>query len=831
MNTLRMLDIRYWLLMLIVLLVSVMIIGWTTIEYKRQTRELRETRIQFWRSNMLHLQQQFNHQLPVGALSQAEELLSDYSVDPDLLALAVIDPQQRVVLANRYAWKGQLASTVIPGYDVNLKPQSANPLLGETLMSVDNNHIIGYYNLILKQDTDITYDKFGTLYLSYDTSNHDRLIRYALWQDAQLILLFGLTGIIIFIGFLHYYFSRPLHLLTEASKHIAAGEFHHVPIEGKGELAQLGHAFNLMTQQLKRTMSQLTQKEELFRLSTSAGGVGTWEWDMETDHVTWSENVEKIFGAPPGSFGNTAQAYRERIHPDDQPLFDAAVERALQHNATQRMEHRVIWPDGSLHWIETQGHVERNQNGSPDFMRGTVMDITQRKQAQEEIERLAYYDPLTGLANRRLLLDRIQQASAMAQRNDQCGALIFIDLDRFKVLNDSLGHKSGDILLQQVSKRLLASMRREDTVARLGGDEFVILLPANEADVVSTAHQASRVVEKIRSVMQAHFDLDGHTFHVTCSTGIAIYPQDGEQASTLLNHADAAMYQAKGYGRNTIAFYHASLQARADARLALEEALHRAIDEEEMVLYYQAQVDPQQNTVGAEALIRWQRADKSLVPPNDFIPVAEDSGLILRIGEWVLLNACQQLSDWTQDENIVPPRLSVNVSPLQFRHSGFVAQVDRVIQRCNIDPRLLTLEITEGTVIDDLNDTVAKLQALKDLGVRISIDDFGTGYSSLYYLKHLPLDELKIDKSFVQDITQDPDNAAIVEIILSMARHLNLNVVAEGVETQAQATFLLRNGCECYQGFLYSCPVPADEFARLNLVHHSSHPRQSGTDS
>ena len=566
--------------------------------------------------------------------------------------------------------------------------------------------------------------------------------------------------------------------------------------------------------QYQQLLVELERKEAQIRLATRAAGVGLWEWNIATGHVAWSEGAEAIYGLGPGELGHTLDTSMTLVHPEDTARLDDAIARSLEANAPLLVEYRIIRADGAVRWVELSGSLERNDAGEPTFLRGAVQDITERHQARQEIERLAFYDPLTGLANRRLMLDRLQQAIAHAQREPIHGALIFIDLDRFKLLNDSLGHRAGDMLLQQVTRRLTESLREEDTVARLGGDEFVIMLPALDADPGTAAKRAWQVAEKIRHRISGGYDLDGHRFHITASLGIALFPQDGQRAEVLLNHADAAMYQAKGNGRDTIAYYHPSLQAEADARLALEEDLRAALDAGQLFLEYQAQVDDAQQAVAVEALLRWQHPERGRVMPDTFVPVAEETGLILHLGEWVLLTACQQLRAWMEQAGTPLPGLSVNVSPIQFRHSGFVEQVGQILRRTGVDPQLLTLEITEGTLIEDLNDTIAKLKALKALGLRISVDDFGTGYSSLYYLKHLPLDELKIDRAYVQDITEDPNDAAIVQTILSIARHLGLEVVAEGVETLAQAEFLRDNGCHRYQGYLYCRPMPAAAFTR-----------------
>ncbi len=572
----------------------------------------------------------------------------------------------------------------------------------------------------------------------------------------------------------------------------------------------------MLTEQLQGALEEIRKKEELLRLATRAAGIGTWEWDVIADRVAWSDGVAEIFGLDPETFENSYAAYEALLHEDDRERVAAAIRLAIETETPYRIEHRIRWPDGTLRWLACQGEVERNPDGTPSRMYGTVVDVTEHKQAQEEIERLAYFDPLTGLANRRLLLDRLQQAISHARRDDHTGALLFIDLDRFKLLNDSLGHRAGDTLLKEIATRLTNELRDEDTVARLGGDEFVIMLPFLDNDPETAAHQAHRAAEKIRHLLSGGYTLGAHRFHITASLGIAMFPGDGHDAEALLNHADVAMYQAKNNGRDTIAYYHASLQAAADARLAMEEDLRHARQQGELALHYQPQVDADGRPVAVEALLRWRHPERGDVPPNAFIPVAEETGLILPIGDWVLATACRQLRAWQQDGTGREVAMSVNVSPVQFRHAHFVAGVAQILDDTGIDPARLTLEITEGMLIDDLNDTAQKLRELKALGLRLSIDDFGTGYSSLYYLKHLPLDELKIDRAYVQDITEDGNDAAIVETILAMARHLGLEVVAEGVETPEQARFLRDNGCHRYQGYLYARPRPAaDCFASL----------------
>lgn len=445
---------------------------------------------------------------------------------------------------------------------------------------------------------------------------------------------------------------------------------------------------------------------------------------------------------------------------------------------------------------------------------GTTQDITERKKAEERIEHLAYYDDLTDLANRRLLRDRLQHEIAFARRHDSHGALLFLDLDRFKHLNDALGHPIGDELLVQVADRLRSVVRDEDTVARLGGDEFVILLPALGTELSHAGFEAQAVAEKIRGYLSEPYNLDGHRYHMGVSIGIVLFPEGDEDADDVLKHADSALYRAKDEGRNTVRFYQPGMQAAADARLAMEKDLRLAMeDDNQLFLHYQPQVDADGLLVGTEALIRWKHPTRGWIAPARFIPVAEETGLIRELGDWVLMKAATQLNEW-MTEGICDQwcLLSLNVSPKEFHQPDFVSKILRIIEESGVPADCLDLEITENVVMDNVGEAVEKMHALRDAGLRFTIDDFGTGYSSLSYLKRLPLDKLKIDRSFVTDIRFDPNDAAIVETIIAMAQHLGLGIVAEGVESREELDFLLEKGCRIFQGYYFAQPMPAQEF-------------------
>jgi diguanylate cyclase (GGDEF)-like protein/PAS domain S-box-containing protein len=448
----------------------------------------------------------------------------------------------------------------------------------------------------------------------------------------------------------------------------------------------------------------------------------------------------------------------------------------------------------------------KTASGAVSHYVSTLTDITQRKAAEDEIRHLAFFDPLTRLPNRRLLMDRLQQALVTSQRTGREGALMFIDLDNFKLVNDTLGHEKGDQLLCEVGRRLSAAVREGDTVARLGGDEFVVMLEELSPLAEEAGAQCRIIGEKVLDELSQPHRLAGQDVDSSCSIGIALFTDHHTSADDLMKHADLAMYQAKGAGRNALRFFDPNMQATIMARMAIEKDLRHAVRDGELRLYYQPQYHLEGHMTGAEALLRWQHPIRGMVSPAEFIPLAEDTGLILPMGQWVLETACQQLTDWAGQPGTAALTLAVNVSGRQLRQADFVEQVLDTLRRTAAPANRLKLELTESLLLDNKEDTILKMTALKAHGVGFSLDDFGTGYSSLAYLKRLPLDQLKIDQSFVHDVTDDPKDAAIVRAVVALAESLGLNVIAEGVETAAQRDSLATHGCLHYQGYLYGRP-------------------------
>jgi len=565
---------------------------------------------------------------------------------------------------------------------------------------------------------------------------------------------------------------------------------------------------------INRDVSQRVQAEDALRdhrlfleQAQEVGGIGSWAMSLADGRLTWSDETARIFGIEPGTFDGREETFYARIHPEDTERVRAANAQALTTRAPFTNEFRILRPDGTQRWIYEHAAIICDDEGRPLRVVGVAQDITERRAAQERIEFLATRDPLTELPNRLLLRDRITHGMATAARNGTQLALLFIDLDRFKTINDSLGHRVGDELLKQVAERLARCVRKEDTLARLGGDEFVVLLQG-----LTDSQAASQVARKVLKLLARPYLIEGHQLSTSCSIGISLYPSDGIDAQALMKNADAAMYHAKERGRGNYQYFSADLHSRVVERLTIETALRRALERDEFELHFQPQVrmvDSQ--VVGMEALLRWNHPEHGLLAPGRFIRIAEESGLIVPLGEWALDAACAQMRAWL-DAGMQPPRLAVNVSVGQLSRS-FVRSVGRVLQSHRIAGTQLELEMTESLLMQQVDENVKLLRRLGDLGVQVALDDFGTGYSSLAYLKKFPIDALKIDRTFVRDIVDDPDDSAITAAVVSIGHHMQLRVVAEGVETAEQLSILQSMGCDEYQGYLFSRPLAADAFA------------------
>jgi diguanylate cyclase (GGDEF)-like protein/PAS domain S-box-containing protein len=554
-------------------------------------------------------------------------------------------------------------------------------------------------------------------------------------------------------------------------------------------------------------ISERKDAEQRYRSIFENAVEGIFQTTPEGTYLSANPALARIYGYDsPEELIASLRDIRKQLYVDASRR-DEFRRRMSEESSISGFESEVYRKDGEVIWISETARAVYDENGNVTMFEGTVEDITERKRYQVELEYQANHDALTGLPNRALLNDRLHQAIRYAQRHGTGVAVAFLDLDRFKIVNDSLGHYIGDSLLKIVATRLQSCLREGDTVARQGGDEFVLLLSSHEDKGALV-----QVMHRVLGAVMEPFRIAAQDFNVSCSIGISVFPDDGRDAQTLLKHADSAMYKAKATGRNNFQFFTAELNDGITERLEMETRLRRAVDDDQLLLHYQPKLDLGTGSIcGAEALLRWHLAGGAMIPPQRFIPIAEDTGLIVPIGAWVLRTACNH-HQARQAAGLQPVPISVNVSASQFRDHAFVEMVAAVLQGSGMPPHCLEIELTESMVMHGAESFIATLRALKKLGVTIAVDDFGTGYSSLNYLRRFPVDRLKVDRSFICEMTVDRHSAAIVKAIITLAHALDLRVVAEGVETEQQLLMLRAYGCDEIQGYFYRRPLPHSDF-------------------
>jgi diguanylate cyclase (GGDEF)-like protein/PAS domain S-box-containing protein len=660
----------------------------------------------------------------------------------------------------------------------------------------------------------------GAASITIDLTNELTIIK-----RTQNILMLGHIVLQIMLFFSIYWLiqrvMRPIVKLqsTMASMQLSGSMEQFVAIEveqgSRDEIGKLTVAFNQMFEALSDSEKSMKLAASIYQSNADAIVV--------TDENNLVVDVNPAFTLITGYkraevIGKNPRIMQSGKH--DQEFYRQMWQAILNEGQWQG----EIWDkrkNGEIYTKLAHINVLRRSDGSIYRYVAQFSDITEQKQKEELIYWQANYDQLTSLPNRRLFNDRLGHALAANKRNADCGALMYLDLDKFKTLNDTLGHDYGDMLLVEVARRLKSCVREVDTVARLGGDEFVVLLESLGSDIKDATQIAAHMAENIRSSLSAPYQLKDKAHHSSPSIGVCLIYGKNESADELIKRADMAMYQAKESGRNAVRFFDPQMQQSVETRAALESDLRLAVRDQQFQLYYQIQLDQEHNPVGAEAVIRWNHPVRGVISPTHFISVAEESSLILEIGHWVLDTACQQIAAWSHHEQTCDLVLAVNISARQFNRPDFVGQIAAMIQKHRIKPSRLKLELTESIALGDIDFIVAKMLELRQMqGITLSLDDFGTGYSSLSYLKQLPLDQIKIDRSFVRDITTDPSDAVIIKTIIDMAHNFGLNVIAEGVETEAQLALLKHYGCMAYQGFLFSKPVPIEQFEALLNVKH-----------
>ncbi len=602
----------------------------------------------------------------------------------------------------------------------------------------------------------------------------------------------------------------------ERSYEVGATDFINKPINW----VILGHRVEYMLR-ASRFAEELRDSEAKLANAQRIAQLGYWELDFASGEIGYSDEILRILSASREEFEPSIEVLLERVHREDRLMVQEFSRALEQGRESPEIEFRIVSPDGKVRCVCQQVEIVRDDRGRPVTAVGTLQDISERRDAEEKIRRLAHYDTLTGLPNRELFTERLELAVAQCKRHDRMAGILFFDLDRFKRINETLGHHSGDLLLCEVAARLVCCVRSTDVmgravtsemnqlISRFGGDEFVVLLSE-----LTKIEDAAAIARRLDAALKEPFSIGGQTIFASASMGIAIYPYDGDSVEALIKNAGTAMSAAKKQGGDTYRYYTQSMNAKALERLALETNLRRALDEDALELYYQPQVDfASGRVIGAEALVRWNHPQRGLVSPGEFIALAEENGLIMPIGRWVLAEACRQAREW-HDAGHDTLRVAINLSSRQFERWDFIGTVARVLEGSGVTPALIDLELTESALMRE-DDTAKALAALKEFGVRLSIDDFGTGYSSLSYLMRFPLDALKIDRCFLRGVPYDADQVAIVDAIMALARSLKLDVMAEGIENEAQLAFLHKRGCRQGQGFLFGKPINARDFSEL----------------
>lgn len=705
------------------------------------------------------------------------------------------------------------------------------------------------------------------LMICYEITQPVAAIRSQFFIHSLLFVFCTVILIVIFIKIFNHLINNPIQHLTSVVQNFFSNTEARSQLTGQGELTVLGDSFNRLMDHLAETQHKLNKHKNLYELLSSASQliirldsqqqlfdaicknvikqphlilvwIGLVNQDNQkvdilakagaaTNYLT--SLVVSTNPALPEGQGPTATAIRENTHVVNNHFQESLLTQfwldiAVKENICASAAFPICKFGRPIGAFNIYADL-------PDFFSTDIVELLkemaadisyalenqalkeQRQQAEVEIERLAYYDSLTCLPNRKLLSDRLADEILIAERHDWFGAILFLDLDHFKNLNDSLGHAIGDELLVQFAERLKHQLRKSDFAARLGGDEFVILL-TNLGDTVEKAIDSARkATEKILEVLRAPYSLKNYYYHSNSSVGIALFPQQQQNASEILKQADTALYQVKASGRNTFQFYHPQMQEAAYKRLEMEKNLRLAISEQQLLLYYQPQFNHSRQLVGAEVLLRWIHPEQGFITPDQFVPLAEESGLIIEIGNWIFNSVFNKVRVW-QETGLLKPHqhISINVSPKQFEQDNFFALLSNIIAETGVSANAIILELTEGAFLSNIDVTIEKMLQLRGLGFTFSVDDFGTGYSSLSYLKRLPLNELKIDKAFIDDLEHDIDDQAIVKTIIAMSQHLKLSVIAEGVETQPQLSFLQENGCLNYQGYFFSQPLDQSSF-------------------
>ena len=803
----RQLSVTVTLGILLLALFSSMVGSWRSNERVRHDLIEQGQRIT---ENMAH---QSGLALITASAENAVEAANATMAFPGVINVEIRDTNRRILLT-----RGNTRPADFPNV-----PETANGAQGAAVLDAENPSAWRFVAPVYTQPgADSPFDAQTT---APELLGHVAVVmsKAALSETTTAIFVTNLTTsfsfallFLLLIRFLTNRMTRPLQQLSASMGRAKAGESQvRAVLTGPKDIADMAHAFNSM-------MVVLEEREAALRVAAIAFEIE--EGMIVTDSAEVIIRVNRVFTKLSGYSAEDAigkNLSMLKSDRQDEGFYSRMQEILHQDNYWQgeiwnQRKNGEIYPE----WLTITAVV--GTDGKITNYIVAFFDITGRKQAEEKIHNLAFYDSLTQLPNRRLLFDRLHQAVTTSARNKTSAALLFIDLDNFKALNDTRGHDIGDLLLIEVAHRLRTGIRKSDTLARLGGDEFVVLLEELSEDRTQAAMQARSMGEKLLQATSQPYMLKEIEHYSSSSIGISLFANTKQNLDDLLKQADTAMYAAKKSGRNALYFFDPAMQEALEIHSQIEAGMRKALQKDEFRLHYQVQVDSHKRPIGAEALVRWDHPEQGLISPARFIPVAEDTGLIIPIGLWVLQTACAQLKEWENDPYARDLSLAVNVSARQFRKPDFVRILSELLEQTKINPARLKLELTESVVLENVSSTIEKMHALKSMGVRFSMDDFGTGYSSLAYLTQLPIDQLKIDQSFVRNIGTKASDAMIVQTIIGMANNLGIEVIAEGVETPAQRDFLWGAGCKLYQGYLYGKPVSSEKFS-ISLIPSRDH--------
>ncbi len=795
----------------------------TTHAYYRAKENLEEELKQRAKASSSSLEKNVSDLMTSYAVNEYTKLVKNEMAQETILAIIVSDYKLGEVLGEEFYASGQVRDTQWKPVDYDVDSSVHKQQLEDSYYSYQYpvfspvGEEIGSISVFVS-DHDLRRELTALLVVRFiDTIVISLILIVMLFISLRFLLFRPLAGI---VGSIRYSDNEGVPL-------------ENVPINGPHEISSLSITMNAMIEsikasraELKRHHNELQQEKDRFKLAIDGTKDGLWDWDLVTGRVYKSDRYETMLGYDVGDLPDTIECWRDLLHPDDAEQAKMRVYDYLERKGEDVYESifRLRTKTGKWRWIRGRGMAQFSEDGIGVRFVGFNTDVTTQMEQQERLRKQAdelhyhaNHDSLTGLANRVLFDDRLDQGIVKSQRDHAQMALLFIDLDRFKEINDSLGHRVGDRVLKVVTRRLNQTIRAEDTLARLGGDEFTVLMEG-----VPREHDASLLAAKVLEAIAKPINIEGYALHVGGSIGISIYPDDGETSNDLLKNADAAMYKAKREGRNNFQYYSAEMTAQAFERVKMEASLRDALNNDEFCVYYQPQINARTNElVGVEALVRWNSPSEGLIFPGAFIPVAELTGLMVEIDRIVIKTSMRQLVAWYR-KGLSPGTLSLNLSMKQLHQKDFLSAMNKYMAISDCDPSWIEFEVTEGQVMEDPEKSIKILDKVNELGIKLSLDDFGTGYSSLSYLKKLPISKLKIDQSFVKELPDNIEDAAISRAVIVLAQSLDLEIIAEGVETKAQIDMLMESGCDFFQGYYYSRPIPSDEmteflFSRLAL--------------